>query len=90
MPVNQNHYWSLKKLNKISKKVQVQASYLVEISEDKFIKRHFEALFANLVEQNLIKIVEPYSRVQIKHIAKKIGLDIQIVQRKLFFDVLID
>ena len=52
---------------------------LQEITGDLFIRKHFDNLFENLVESNLNKIVEPYSRVQIKHIATTIGLSEDIV-----------
>ena len=52
---------------------------LLEIEGDSFIKHHYKKLWENLVEQNLHKIVEPYSRVQISHIAKTIGLDQDVV-----------
>jgi 26S proteasome regulatory subunit N6 len=36
-----------------------------------------------MLEQNLIKVIEPFSRVEIEHIAKMVGLDTQQVERKL-------
>jgi len=36
-----------------------------------------------LLEQNLVKVIEPFSRVEIEHIAKMVGLDTQPVERKL-------
>ena len=36
-----------------------------------------------MLEQNLIKVIEPYSRVEIDHVAKMVGLDTVQVERKL-------
>ena len=36
-----------------------------------------------MLEQNLIKVIEPFSRVEIEHIAKMVGLDTMQVERKL-------
>ena len=36
-----------------------------------------------MLEQNLVKVIEPFSRVEIAHIAKMVGLDTQQVERKL-------
>lgn len=40
-------------------------------------------LYDILLEENLFKIIEPYSRVQIDHIAKTINLTVEQVQKKL-------
>lgn len=47
------------------------------------IKRHFNYLYNTLLEDNLKKIIEPYSEVQIAFIAQKIGLNFDKVLQKL-------
>lgn len=44
---------------------------------------HIENLYETLLEKNLIKIIEPYSEVQIDYIAEQIGLSVPSVQQKL-------
>lgn len=58
-------------------------TYSVELKSDPIIKNHFNALYDNLLEQNLLKIIESYSVVELSHISKIIGLNIQQVEGKL-------
>lgn len=47
------------------------------------IRRHFNFLYNNLLEDNLKKIILPYSEVQIDYVAEKIALPVDRVLRKL-------
>ena len=47
------------------------------------IKRHFNYLYNTLLEDNLKKIILPYSEVQIDYIAKSIGLPMEKILQKL-------
>ncbi|EEQ39730.1 26S proteasome regulatory subunit RPN6 [Clavispora lusitaniae] len=58
-------------------------SYADELKSDPIIKNHFNALYDNLLEQNLLKIIESYSVVELSHISKIIGLNLQQVEGKL-------
>lgn len=57
--------------------------YRHELGSDPFIRNHLRRLYDAMLEQNLIKVIEPFSRVEIEHIAKMVGLDTQQVERKL-------
>ncbi|CZR58133.1 probable 26s proteasome p44.5 protein [Phialocephala subalpina] len=57
--------------------------YRHELGSDPFIRNHLRRLYDAMLEQNLIKVIEPFSRVEINHIAKMVGLDTQQVERKL-------
>lgn len=57
--------------------------YEKELFEDMVIRRHFNSLYNNLLEDNLKKIIEPYSEVQIDYVAKKIDLPMNKVLMKL-------
>ena len=63
--------------------------YLSEISQDPVLSHHVRELNERLVEQNLCRIVEPYSRVEIDHVAKLAKLPIDRVQSKLS-DMILD
>ena len=56
--------------------------YRTEFSQDPIIKHHLAALFDRLLEQNLLRIVEPYSVVEISYIASHVELSIQEVEGK--------
>ncbi|KAK3192455.1 26S proteasome regulatory subunit rpn6 [Lecanicillium sp. MT-2017a] len=59
------------------------STYRYELGSDAFIRNHLRRLYDAMLEQNLIKVIEPFSRVEIDHIAKMVGLDTQQVERKL-------
>lgn len=56
--------------------------YRTEFSQDPIIKHHLAALFDRLLEQNLLRIVEPYSVVEISYIASHVELSVQEVEGK--------
>lgn len=57
--------------------------YRYELGSDRFIASHLRRLYDSMLEQNLIKVIEPFSRVEISHVAHMVGLDVQQVERKL-------
>lgn len=58
--------------------------YKVELESDaNVLAVHIGNLYESLMENNLKKIIEPYSEVQISYIAEKIGLPLPSVQQKL-------
>lgn len=62
---------------------QALSDYRYELGSDVFIRNHLRRLYDAMLEQNLIKVIEPFSRVEIEHIAKMVGLDTIQVERKL-------
>ncbi|CAN3373403.1 hypothetical protein DIURU_000332 [Diutina rugosa] len=58
-------------------------TYSNELKSDPIIKNHFNALYDNLLEQNILKIIESYSVVELTHISKIIGLNLQQIEGKL-------
>jgi len=57
--------------------------YEYELLDDPVIRRHFSYLYNTLLEDNLKKIIEPYSEVQIDYIAENIGLPMDKILQKL-------
>lgn len=57
--------------------------YKQELLGDDVIRRHFTLLYSSLLEDNLRKIIEPYSEVQIAYVAQQIGLPVDKVLQKL-------
>ena len=57
--------------------------YRAELFADPFVKTHLFRLYDAMLEQNLIKVIEPFSRVEISHVAHMVGLDEAQVERKL-------
>uniref|UniRef100_A0A8C5BKS8 Proteasome 26S subunit, non-ATPase 11a n=1 Tax=Gadus morhua TaxID=8049 RepID=A0A8C5BKS8_GADMO len=57
--------------------------YKRELRDDPIISTHLDTLYDTLLEQNLIRVIEPFSRVQIEHISTLIKLSKGDVERKL-------
>jgi len=54
-----------------------------ELSNDPIVDTHLSELYETLLEQNLCRIIEPYSTVEIKHVAQLIKLPQNLVENKL-------
>jgi len=54
-----------------------------DVLQDAFIKSHLEVRHNALLEENLQRIIEPFSRVEISHIASLIELPLDVVERRL-------
>ena len=53
------------------------------IEKDEIVQSHVQDLYENLLELNLLKVIKPYSKVQLFHIAQSVNLSVAIVQAKL-------
>lgn len=53
-----------------------------ELSSDQTIRSHLAALYDTLLQQNLLRIVEPYSVVELDHVAKQVGQSRKEVEAK--------
>ena len=58
-------------------------TYQNELEGDYVVNRHIQALYDTMLEQHLIRIIEPFSKVELSHIAKLISLPEDLVVSKL-------
>jgi 26S proteasome regulatory subunit N6 len=54
-----------------------------ELSLDPTIRSHLAALYDTLLEQNLLRLIEPYGCVQLEHVAQGVGQSRATVEKKL-------
>lgn len=62
---------------------QALKDYKAQLEDDVIVRAHLDSLYDTMLEQNLCRIIEPYSRVQVSFIASSIKLPIQQVEKKL-------
>eukprot|EP00192_Tetraselmis_astigmatica_P004968 CAMPEP_0117681738 /NCGR_PEP_ID=MMETSP0804-20121206/19171_1 /TAXON_ID=1074897 /ORGANISM="Tetraselmis astigmatica, Strain CCMP880" /LENGTH=435 /DNA_ID=CAMNT_0005491573 /DNA_START=45 /DNA_END=1352 /DNA_ORIENTATION=- len=59
-----------------------------ELVEDPIVHTHLSELYGTLLEQNLCRLIEPFTRVEIQHIADLIKLPLKDVEQKLSLMIL--
>ncbi len=59
-----------------------------QLGTDAMVHAHFTSLYDDLLQQNLLLIAAPYSRVQIAHVAAQIGLPLPVIEAKLSMMIL--
>lgn len=62
---------------------RVFVQFKEEIEGDEVVNSHTKLLYDNLLEQNLFKIIDSYTRVDIDYISRKLSLDAGVIERKL-------
>jgi len=62
---------------------RVLAKYPRELAGDPIVAKHLNELSSNLLEKNLVKIIEAYSRVDVARVAELIDLPVERVEAKL-------
>lgn len=62
---------------------KVLEQYPGELQQDLLIKHHLHILKEQLLESNLIRIMEPYSCVELAHVAALMEMPLPVVEKKL-------
>jgi len=57
--------------------------YKSELMDDTIVRAHLDSLYDTLLEQNLCRLIEPFSKVQVDHVATLIKLPLDVVEKKL-------
>lgn len=63
----------------IVKLSQVFKNFKADIEGDEVIKNHTKLLYDKLLEKNIFKIIESYTRVDVKYIANKLSLEHDVI-----------
>merc|ERR1712179_738506 len=58
-------------------------TFKIQLEDDLIVSKHLDSLYNKMLEQNLCRIIEPYSKVQVDYVAGKIGLPKPEVEKKL-------
>jgi len=58
-------------------------THTAQLKTDDLIAHHLTSLYERMFEDNLLKIISPFSCVELAHVAKLINLPVQQVERKL-------
>lgn len=54
----------------------------IELQKDPLIRSHLSALYDTLLEQNLLRVIEPYSSVELSWISHEVGQGRDVVEEK--------
>lgn len=57
--------------------------YKAQLGDDPIVHAHLSVLYETLKENNLLRLIEPFSKVEIDHIARLINLELYDVEAKL-------
>lgn len=61
---------------------EVLKTHKAQLSDDPIIRNHLAALYDTLIEQNILKCIEPYSKVEISYVAEQVKQPVRDVENK--------
>lgn len=53
-----------------------------QLSDDPIIRNHLASLYDTLIEQNILKCIEPFSKVEISYVAEQVKQPMRDVENK--------
>ena len=68
-----------KSLAEFDKALNVHREHLLQ---DPIINSHLTDLYETLLEQNILRVIEPYSVVEIDHLVRAVGLEKSLIEKK--------
>ncbi|EDR29741.1 26S proteasome subunit S9, putative [Entamoeba dispar SAW760] len=73
---------SIEMYNEISKKFNNQ------LFGDEFVKENLTILYDALVQENIARVLEPYSSIELSHISKLVGMEVHTVEKVISIMIL--
>ncbi|KAK9898553.1 PCI-domain-containing protein, partial [Cystobasidium minutum MCA 4210] len=58
-------------------------AHKAQLSDDPIIRNHLASLYDTLIEQNILKCIEPFSKVEISYVAEQVKQPMRDVENKL-------
>jgi 26S proteasome regulatory subunit N6 len=62
---------------------EAKDDFAFEVEGDEIVRRHMDALYDTLLEQNIERVVEPFSVVETERVAALVGLPVDRIESKL-------
>ena len=72
--------YKAKSLVMLTNALETKAEYL---QMDNIVYSQLESLYSQLLEKNIVKLISPYSRIELSHLSKKLQVSEEIVEHKL-------
>ncbi|KAL7715952.1 Proteasome regulatory subunit [Entamoeba marina] len=60
---------------------EISKKYPNELFGDEFVKENLVELYHALVEENIARVLEPFSHVELFHVAQLVGMDVSAVEK---------
>lgn len=57
-------------------------THKAQLSDDPIIRNHLASLYDTLIEQNILKCIEPFSKVEISYVAEQVKQPMRDVENK--------